>query len=113
MSWRAQGMRTWLLQRLTAIYMLLYAISFSIYFINQAVDDFISWQRLFVHPVANIATLIFFFSILYHAWVGVRDILIDYIKWSALRFFLWTIVTALLIGLGVWVSMILYSVVRV
>jgi succinate dehydrogenase / fumarate reductase membrane anchor subunit len=113
MSWRAQGMRTWLLQRLTAIYMLLYAVCFGIYYISQEVDDFQSWQNLFVHPITNIATLIFFFSILYHAWVGIRDILIDYIKWSALRFILWTILTALLIGLGVWVSMILYSVVRV
>ena len=113
MSWRAQGMRTWLLQRLSAIYMLLYGIGFAIYVINYDVVDFASWQALFIPPVANIATLIFFFSILYHAWVGIRDILIDYVKWSPLRFVLWTLVTALLIALGVWVTMILYSVVAV
>jgi succinate dehydrogenase / fumarate reductase membrane anchor subunit len=106
-------MRTWLLQRLTAIYMLLYGIGFAIYLSTQTVVDFPSWQRLFINPVSNIATLIFFFSILYHAWVGIRDILIDYIKWSPLRFFLWIVVTALLIAMGVWVSMILYSVVKI
>jgi succinate dehydrogenase / fumarate reductase membrane anchor subunit len=113
MSWRAQGMRTWLLQRLTAIYMLLFAIGFAIYFFNQSVHDFISWQALFAHPIANIATVIFFFSILYHAWVGIRDILIDYIKWSPVRFILWIVVTAVLIAMGLWVGMILYSVVQV
>jgi len=113
MSWRAQGMRTWLLQRLTAIYMLLYGIGFGIYCAGQTVIDRVSWQALFTHPIANIATLIFFFSLLYHAWVGVRDILIDYVKWSPLRFLLWTLVTALLIAMGIWVTMILYSVVVV
>jgi len=113
MSWRAQGMRAWLLQRLTAIYMLLYAIGFVIYFAGRTVVDHVSWQALFIHPVANIATLIFFFSILYHAWVGVRDILIDYVKWSPLRFILWTLITALLIAMGIWVTMILYSLVVV
>jgi len=106
-------MRTWLLQRLTAIYMLLYGIGFAIYIAKYAAVDYSSWRSLFVTPVANIATLIFFLSILYHAWVGVRDILIDYIKWSPLRFLLWIMVTTLLIALGVWVTMILYSVVRI
>lgn len=113
MSWRAQGMRTWLLQRLTAIYMLLYGIGFGVYIACQTITDYASWHVLFVHPFANIATLMFFFSILYHAWVGIRDILIDYIKWSSVRFMLWTMVTALLIALGVWVIMILSSVVVV
>jgi len=113
MSWRAQGMRTWLLQRLTAIYMLLYALGFGGFFLSQSVNDFKSWQALFVYPVSNIATLIFFFSILYHAWVGIRDILIDYVKWSPLRFLLWILVTTLLIAMGLWVGMILYSVVKV
>lgn len=113
MSWRAQGMRTWLLQRLTAIYMLLYGIGFGLYFACQTVVDHASWRSLFAHPLANITTLILFFSILYHAWVGVRDILIDYIKWSPLRFLLWTLVTTLLVAMGAWVGMILFSVVVV
>ena len=104
-------MRTWLLQRLTAIYMLMYGAGFSLYLIGMSVTDFTSWQALFYHPLSGITTLIFFFSLLYHAWVGVRDILIDYIKWSWLRFLLWTLVTLLLIAMGVWVSMILSSVV--
>lgn len=113
MSWRAQGMRTWLMQRLTAVYMLLYGISFGVYYACQPVIDHASWQKLFAHPFVNITTLIFFFTLLYHAWVGVRDILIDYIKWSPLRFILWISITMLLVAMGVWVSMILYSVVVV
>jgi succinate dehydrogenase / fumarate reductase membrane anchor subunit len=113
MSWRAQGMRTWLLQRLTAVYMLLFAIGFTIFLLNHTVHDHAAWRSVFTHPLTNICTAFFFFSVLYHAWVGMRDILIDYIKLPVLRFIAWTLVTVLLTAMGVWVSMILYSVVQV
>ena len=113
MSWRAQGMRTWLLQRLTAVYMLLFGVSFATYIFIQPVTDQAGWRALFIHPFVNICTALFFFSILYHAWVGIRDILIDYIKWPVLRFCAWTAVTVFLITMGIWTAMILYSVVQV
>lgn len=113
MSWRAQGMRTWLLQRLTAVYMLLFGIGFAIYIFNQPVSDHVSWRHLFVHPFANISSGLFFFSILYHAWVGIRDILIDYIKRPVLRFSAWALLTVFLVIMGIWTAMILYSVVQV
>ena len=111
MSWRAHGMRTWLLQRLTAIYMLVYLIGFGLVVLQTPTIDFTVWRNLFVSPAANITTGLFFFSILFHAWVGIRDILIDYVPMSSIRFLLWALITLGLIALGLWVSMILYSVV--
>jgi succinate dehydrogenase / fumarate reductase membrane anchor subunit len=111
MSWRAHGMRTWLLQRLTAVYMLLYLIGLTIVIARLPAIDFTVWRQLFVSPFANISAGLFFFSILAHAWVGVRDILIDYVHRSSLRFLLWVVISLGLIALGLWVSMILYSVV--
>ena len=113
MSWRAQGMRTWLLQRLTAIYMLLFGICFAVYLATREIQHQADWQAIFANPFINICTALFFFSILYHAWVGIRDILIDYINWSVLRFLVWTLVTMLLIALGIWTAMILYAAVRI
>lgn len=113
MSWRAQGMRTWLLQRLTAVYMLLYLVGFGFYFYFVPVTDYLSWKAHFIHPFANLSTALFFFALLYHAWVGIRDILIDYISWSVLRFILWVCVSTVLIGLAGWLAMILYSVVQI
>ena len=112
MSWRAQGMRTWMMQRLTAVYMVLYLIVFGILFLRLPVVDYAHWRNLFVSPITNIATGLFFFSILYHAWVGIRDILIDYVHWTGIRFLLWVLITLALIALGLWTSMILYSVVK-
>jgi succinate dehydrogenase / fumarate reductase membrane anchor subunit len=111
MSWRAHGMRTWLLQRLTAIYMLFYLVGFVVVVLRAPSIDFTVWRSLFVSPAANICTGLFFFSILFHAWVGIRDILIDYVHASSIRYLLWILITLGLIALGLWVSMILYSVV--
>lgn len=112
MSWRAQGMRTWIMQRLTAVYMLVYLLGF-VYLLSCNLPlDYGRWREMFTHPFANIATTLFFYTLLYHAWVGIRDILIDYIHWSPLRYLLWVSITLSLLGLGIWVTMILYSVVE-
>jgi succinate dehydrogenase / fumarate reductase membrane anchor subunit len=113
MSWRAHGMRTWILQRLTAVYMLLYLIVFGIVILNQPLHDFSSWQGLFRMPVINIATILFFFSLLFHAWVGARDILIDYVAVTSIRLLLWLVITFGVIVMGIWISMILYAVVSI
>jgi succinate dehydrogenase / fumarate reductase membrane anchor subunit len=111
MSWRAQGMRTWILQRLTALYMLIYLLVFGVSLLSQPVHDFSNWRSHFSAVFPNIATLLFFFSLLFHAWVGVRDILIDYVHASSLRLLLWIIITLGLVMLAIWISMVLYSVV--
>lgn len=111
MSWRAHGMRTWILQRLTALYLLVYLAVFIVYLAGSPESNFADWRALFSDPLANIATLLFFYSLMFHVWVGVRDILIDYVHVSSLRLVLWTLITLVLIVLAIWISMILYSVV--
>ncbi len=111
MSWRAHGMRTWIMQRLTALYMLLYLLVFSVIVFRQPVHDFAHWHALFISPFASIATLLFFYSLLFHAWVGVRDILIDYVHVALIRYLFWLLITVGVIAMGIWVSMILFSVV--
>lgn len=113
MSWRAHGIRNWLLQRLTAIYMLFYLIAFTVVIFRIPTIEFTAWRNLFVSPSANIATGLFFFSILFHAWVGMRDILIDYVHVASIRYVLWILITLALIAMGLWASMVLYAVVSV
>ncbi|MBI3561338.1 MAG: succinate dehydrogenase, hydrophobic membrane anchor protein [Gammaproteobacteria bacterium] len=113
MSWRAHGMRAWLLQRLSALYMLLFAISFLLYIAPNLPITYEYWSDLFTRPSIAVATLVFFAALLYHAWIGIRDIIVDYIHDTTLRFTLWVLVTLFLIGLGIWVALIVLSVVAV
>lgn len=112
MSQRPQGMRAWLLQRLSAVYMALYVIVALFWVLQNTPLDFAAWQALFAQPLINIFTLLFIFLLLAHAWIGVRDIFVDYIHHLPSRFILLVLVSTLQIMLAIWVFMVLFSVVQ-
>lgn len=113
MSFQAQGMRAWLLQRLTAIYIAIFSLSLLVWIILNPPLNFNSWIGLFTHPVMLITTVIFYLSLFVHAWVGVRDILVDYAKPSSVRFVLLTILALFLTVMAVWLLVIVISLVKV
>ena len=54
------------------------------------------------------ATLLFFVGLFLHAWVGMRDILMDYVKPTGLRLALQVVVIAMLVGAAGWAVEILW-----
>lgn len=112
MSWRAQGLRAWLLQRLTALYMALYLALAIVVLYCQPSLDFTVWRELFRQPVINIATIFLFAAVFYHAWVGIRDILVDYVHLQPIRFTALTLISLLLLGLMVWIVFLMFGVLQ-
>lgn len=112
MSPRAQGLRAWLLQRLSAVYMAVYMIVAIVWVYLNAPLDFLTWQAVFALPLVNIFTQLFIFLLLAHAWVGVRDIFVDYVHHLPSRFVLLILISLLQVMLAIWASMALYSVVQ-
>ena len=110
-SWRAHGMRAWLLQRLTAVYITIFFLSLLSIFVFKPFDDYLSWREFIAQPLVNIATIFFFLAVLYHAWVGLRDVVIDYIPNFTLRMLALMLIMLFLFAMGVWACMILISVV--
>jgi len=106
-SWRASsGLRSWLMQRLTALYIVVFLVMFTFVWGGQTIT-FETWRTWVAHPAANIALLLFVFSLLTHAWVGGRDVVIDYVKSASTRYVL-LIVFALVLGImGLWTVRIL------
>jgi succinate dehydrogenase / fumarate reductase membrane anchor subunit len=102
MSLHAQGLRAWLWQRLTAVYIALFVIASLILYAFQGPYDYSQWQALFTDPVVNIATALFVIATLFHAGVGIRDILVDYVPLLALRFMILVLLLLMLIALGIW-----------
>jgi succinate dehydrogenase / fumarate reductase membrane anchor subunit len=56
------------------------------------------------------ATLLFVVSVLLHAWVGMRDILMDYVKPTGVRLALHVVVMCLLVGYAGWAVQILWRI---
>lgn len=95
------GVTDWLYQRITAIIMLIAIILFSIFiFLTGSVvnSSFGSWQQLFGYTVVKIFTQIVFVAIMIHAWIGIRDLWMDYVKCYALRIGLYTLTVLWLLG---------------
>jgi len=104
------GLRDWLAQRITAIVMALYTLLFLALLIGAPTLDFTAWRLVFAPQWLKLATLLFLLSLYFHAWVGVRNIVMDYIKSGGLRLALYVIVIAALIVYAGWSVQILWSV---
>jgi succinate dehydrogenase / fumarate reductase membrane anchor subunit len=104
------GWRDWLLQRVTAVVMLVYTLFFLGLVMSRPASDYDQWKALWDMTSMRYATVLFVLSVLLHAWVGVRNIFMDYIKGSGLRLVLYVLVILALIAYGVWAVQILWSV---
>ena len=69
-----------------------------------------SWTALFAPLWMKVVTLIALFALLYHAWIGMRNIWMDYIPPVWARLTLQTITVVCLIACGVWSIQILWRV---
>lgn len=102
------GLRDWLAQRITAIYMVAYTALFVGILLGGAPLDYPSWKALFSGQLMRLLTVLFFLSLMLHAWVGVRDILMDYVRAAGLRLLLEAVVILVLVGNAAWALQILW-----
>lgn len=105
----SSGLRGWLIQRLSAVYIAIFSLVLMGAWIDQSVTYYV-WRNWVANPLVNITLIIFFLAILFHAWVGIRDIVMDYIKPDYARYLLLTGFGLVLIGMGLWMLRILILV---
>jgi succinate dehydrogenase / fumarate reductase membrane anchor subunit len=103
------GLTDWLIQRLSAVVMVLYtALVLGIALWSGGIDHAL-WQRLFDHNGFRLASFLFMVSLLYHAWIGMRDIYMDYLKPVAVRLAFEAITVVVLVGYLGWTIQILWG----
>jgi succinate dehydrogenase / fumarate reductase membrane anchor subunit len=110
MSRKASGLKAWAIQRVTAIYVGLFALYLLLILLVSAPDGYAAWRDWFAAPSMGIATLVFVISVLMHAWVGIRDVLIDYVKPIAVRATLLSLLALGLLACGLWAAQALILV---
>ena len=103
------GLRDWLSQRITAVVMTLYSALLLGIVLWHGGLDYVTWQALFAGNAFRVATFLFMASLLVHAWVGVRNILMDYAKPMSLRLALQIAVICLLVGYAGWTVQVLWG----
>jgi succinate dehydrogenase / fumarate reductase membrane anchor subunit len=104
------GLKDWLIQRITAVVMVLYTLFLAGFLAMQPELDFAAWQGLFHSLPLRLASLLFLFSLFLHAWVGMRDIFMDYVHPTVIRLALHVMVILALVAYAGWAVQILWSV---
>ncbi|HEY0209957.1 succinate dehydrogenase membrane anchor subunit [Acerihabitans sp.] len=94
------GVHEWLLVRASAIVICLYIIYLLGFVVFADSLTYDVWRGFFALPMTKVFTLLTLLSVLVHTWIGMWQVLTDYIKVLALRLLLQlAIVIALLVYL--------------
>jgi succinate dehydrogenase / fumarate reductase membrane anchor subunit len=109
-SFSSNGLRDWLIQRLSAIVMAVYSIFLFLFFVTHAPVDYAAWVEFFSHRAVKIFSLLFLLSLLAHAWIGMWTVFTDYVKITWIRLTLYSIVALALLSFLGWGIAILWSV---
>ena len=103
------GLRDWLVQRITAVVMALYSLGLAGYLLWKGHFDYDVWTGLFASQTVRTFSLLFLLSLFYHAWIGVRDIVMDYVKPAGVRLVIHTLVVLALVLYTIWSVQILWG----
>ncbi|MDT8998860.1 succinate dehydrogenase, hydrophobic membrane anchor protein [Paucibacter sp. APW11] len=103
------GLRDWLAQRATAVLMALFTIALlaQILLTRQPLG-YDLWAGIFSQQWMKFLTFTLIISLGYHAWVGVRDIWMDYVKPVGLRLALHVFTLVWLSGCAGWAIQVLW-----
>lgn len=102
------GFRDWLSQRVTGVLMALFTIVLLVQVLTGAPLSYDKWSGIFSSQWMKVLTFVVIVSLLYHAWVGVRDIWMDYVKPVAIRLALQVFTLVWLIGCAGWAVQVLW-----
>ena len=106
------GLRDWLVQRVTAVVMLAWTLVVLGALLWHGGFDHASWKALWSSQLFRLLSFVFMVSVLWHAWVGMRNIAMDYLKPLWLRLSVQcAVITALVFYLG-WTVQVLWGVGR-
>ena len=103
------GLRPWIIQRFTAIYLLFFFVFLLMYFLFFPPESYEAWKNAISGTVSIIATSVFFLALLVHAWVGLRDVSMDYLRPMQLRIAVLGSLAFGLVGMAVWVVLTLFN----
>ena len=104
------GLRDWLIQRITAVLMAAYSVALAGYLLLQPHLDYDVWTELFSGQPMRTFNLLFLLSVFYHAWVGIRDIVMDYVKLASVRLAIHMLVILTLVLYVIWTVQILWGI---
>lgn len=109
------GVMDFIIQRLTAVILAVYTLVLIVGVLVMPAFTYENWKALFTFhvyalPLGQILASLAFFALAWHAWIGVRDIWMDYVKPVGVRLLLQVLTILWLIGSVIYFAQILWSI---
>jgi succinate dehydrogenase / fumarate reductase membrane anchor subunit len=105
------GTRDWLAQRVTAALMAIFTIAVLAQVVfSMGPIGYEKWAGIFAGQPMKMLTFATIVALLYHVWVGMRDVLMDYVKPVGMRLVLQILVIVWLLGCAGWAIQVLWRV---
>jgi len=102
------GLRDWLVQRVTAALMALYTVALLLQVLFGGSLGYERWAGIFAQQWMKVLTFVVILSLAWHAWVGLRDIWMDYVKPVGIRLGLQVFTLVWLVGCAGWAVQVLW-----
>jgi succinate dehydrogenase / fumarate reductase membrane anchor subunit len=102
------GLRDWLVQRVSGALIVLFTIALLVQVLMPGEMDYIRWSGIFAQQWMKVITFTLIVALTWHAWIGVRDIWMDYVKPVGIRLTLHVFTIVWLVGCAGWATQVLW-----
>lgn len=102
------GLRDWMAQRVTAVLMALFTVALVVQVLLPGPMGYAKWAGIFASQWMKLLTFVTIVALIYHVWVGMRDVLMDYVKPVGLKLTLQVAVIVWLVACGGWAIQVLW-----
>lgn len=103
------GIHDWLLLRAAAIVMTLYVLYILGFIVMSGTLTYDIWRGFFASSFTKVFTLLTLFSILVHGWIGMWQVLTDYIKPLAMRMMLQLVIVVALLVYAIYGTVVVWG----
>jgi len=101
------GLFDWLVQRITALVMIVLTLAIVIALLSGAGANYETWRAFLSAGLMRLLTFLGVLAVCWHAWVGVRDIWMDYVQPAGVKLALHVLTLLALIGYAGWAAQII------
>jgi succinate dehydrogenase / fumarate reductase membrane anchor subunit len=102
------GSRDWLSQRVTGVLMALFTVVLVAQLLLPGEMGYYKWAAIFAPQWMKFLTFVVVIALAVHAWVGVRDIWMDYVKPAGVRLALQVFSIVWLVGCAGWAVQVIW-----
>ena len=102
------GLRDWMAQRATALVMALFTVALIVQVLLPGPMGYEKWAGIFSSQWMRFLTFVTIVALAYHVWVGIRDVLMDYVKPVGVKLVLQVATLVWLVGCAGWAIQVLW-----